>query len=213
MKSKAAWSHLSGCVSTLVGDGTAGFKDGPIATARFDLPYHIVVDGTGGLVVTDRGNQKIRRIVGGQVSTIAGNGQAGFADGPAAQAMFKVVIYVADSYNHTIRKIENGQVSTIAGTGTKGFADGPVLTAMFDLPYDIAVGGVGQLYVADATNQRLRVIENGKVRTLAGTGSVGLADGSGASATFHDPHGLAIGSHGEVYVTDYRNHAIRVYWP
>jgi DNA-binding beta-propeller fold protein YncE len=152
------------------------------------------------------------------VSTWAG-GVRGLADGVGAQARFqgpmglayaKGALYVADVGNHSIRRIDaNGRVTTFAG-GTQGFADGVGTGARFAYPRDVAADAAGNLYVADATNRRIRKITpEGRVTTLAGQGGRGARDGVGTSATFHSPWGLDVSPDGTVFVADCGNHTIR----
>jgi len=107
----------AGVVTTFAGNGKAGYADGAAATAQFNLPISVSVDVAGNVLVTDLGNQRIRKISpDGIVSTIAGNGTAGFADGIPGQAQFNnpygVVadqfggVYVGDKGNNRIRKIQ-----------------------------------------------------------------------------------------------------------
>jgi DNA-binding beta-propeller fold protein YncE len=206
-----------GLVSTLAGDGTGGFLDGPVASARFQDPESLAFDSSGKLYVADVGNHRIRAITGGQVSTFAGSG-AGFQDGPAATAKFNLPyavavdgagkVYVADAENHRVRLIAGGQVSTLAGDGTTGFLDGAAAGARFYYPLGIAVDG-GKVYVADSWNNRIRVIENGQVSTLAGDGTQGYADGPAASAKVNRPIGIRAAG-GMIYIADTGNHRIRL---
>lgn len=152
------------------------------------------------------------------VSTWAGS-QHGWADGPGAEARFRGpmglahvngALYVADVGNHAIRRIDAaGRVSTFAG-GQQGFADGVGPQARFSYPRDVAADAAGNLYVADASNRRIRKITpDGRVSTLAGQGGRSARDGAGTSATFHSPWGLDVAPDGTVYVADCGNHAIR----
>ena len=185
-------------LSTIAGDGAEGFADGPCATAKFSYPRTVCVDAAGNLVVADWGNNRVRMISSaGVVSTIAGDGTAGFADGSSATAKFNGPIsvcvstagnfYVADSANHCVRMISSaGVVSTIAGDGTKGFADGPSATAKFNDPRAVCVDTAGNLVVADRGNNRVRMISSaGVVSTIAGDGTAGFADGPSATAKFN----------------------------
>ena len=217
-----------GQVTTLAGSGPSGtgaggFADGPAGSALFNGLVGVAVDGAGKVYVADYGNNRIRVVFGGQVTTLAGNGARDFADGPAAAAMFSWPrgvavdssgrVYVGDSTNHRIRVVFNGQVSTLAGDGVQGFADGPAATARFDTPWGVAVGRADELYVADNGNNRVRVVSNGQVTTLAGDGGWGFSDGPGELAKLARPRGVAVDSSGKVYVADSDNNRIRVFSP
>lgn len=112
----------AGVVSTYAGSGTAGYLDGPAASARFNSPIGVAVDGAGTVYVMDRDNQRVRRIAAnGQVSTVAGSGQAGYADGPAATAQFNRAydlclsgssLFIADASNNRIRQVANLPLAT-----------------------------------------------------------------------------------------------------
>ncbi|MEQ1603779.1 MAG: hypothetical protein ABL999_02830 [Pyrinomonadaceae bacterium] len=178
-----------------------------------DTPSGIAFDKAGNLIVADSGSHTIKSIdAKGSVSTLAGvENQAGFADGDAKAALFHAPVavavsldgkaYVADTYNDRIRVIENGNVRTLVGR-EKGFSDGIGDAAKFDTPSGIAVWE-DKLVVADSGNGRIRVAESdGRVWTLAGTGSGDLVDGSLLSAVFYQPTGVAVDKLGTIYVTD-----------
>ncbi|HUF04462.1 MAG TPA: hypothetical protein VMM38_09840 [Aridibacter sp.] len=122
-------------------------------------------------------------------------------------------VLVADSGDHTIRRVTpEGTVSLVAGTpGEAGFKDGKAVEAQFRAPVGIAVSE-GRIFVSDTYNDRIRVIENGEVRTLAGS-ERGFADGDGASARFDTPCGLAILANGSLLVADLGNRRIRTVGP
>jgi sugar lactone lactonase YvrE len=216
----------SGVVTTLAGNGTAGFADGNGTAARFNNPIGIAVDGSGNVYVADADNHRVRKITpSGVVTTLAGNGTAGFANGNGTLASFAVPldvvvdgggnVYVADSNNNRIRKITSaGVVTTLAGSGNATFADGNATTASFNQPNGVAVDAGGNVYVADAINQRIRkVTSTGVVTTLAGNGTAGYADGGGSSAMFNIPCGIAIDAGGNLYVADGSNNRIRKVTP
>jgi sugar lactone lactonase YvrE len=211
-----------GQVTTFAGTGTAGLQNGAAAQAQLDHPCGLTVDAAGVVYVADRGNNVVRKIAGGQVTTLAGSGTAGLLDGAAAQAQFDApytvavdssgAVYVADLFNHRIRKIAGGQVTTIAGSGTgPGFADGPAGSSQLAYPVGLAVDSAGTVYFA--SNERVRAISAGAVSTLAGTGTAGWQDGAAAQAQFNSPHGLALGAGGSIYVADRSNHRIRMILP
>ena len=210
-----------GVVTTIGGTSLNGYQDGPAATSQFFLPMGVAADSAGNIYVADAGNNRIRKISNGVVSTVAGDGIAGFADGPALTARFngpmKIRIdgsgnlIVLDQTNNRIRKITpGGVVSTIAGTGVPGFADGPVATAQFNSPAGLAIDQSGNIYVGDQLNQRIRKITpGGIVSTIAGTGVAGFEDGNTNVAKFNFPNGLDVTSSGIIYTTDNQNFRIR----
>ncbi|MDB5187287.1 MAG: hypothetical protein JWM07_759 [Candidatus Saccharibacteria bacterium] len=219
----------SGVTTVFAGSlGSSGSTNGTGASARFNFPTYITIDASGVLYVSDKGNHKIRKITpAGVVTTLAGSGVAGFADGTGAAAQFNNPagiavdssgnVYVADTTNARIRKITPaGVVTTLAGNGTVGFADGTGANARFSSVYasDVAVNSSGMLYVADTGNNRIRQITpSGTVTTLAGNGTYGYVDGAGSVAQFRGPQGIAVDSTGGIYVGDSGNNRIRYITP
>ena len=207
-------------VSTLAGDGTAGFADGPGASARFNSPQAVAIDPGGAVFIADTGNNRIRRIAtDGTVTTLAGDGTAGLINGAAAQARFNAPsglaldnqgnVYVADTGNASVRLISNsGNVSTIAGDGTIGSSDSP--NDRFDGLIGVAFDGArAYAYIADTNNHRLRRLDSiGNVITIAGS-SRGFADGTGTQARFADPSGIAVEASGKLVIADTTNSLVR----
>ena len=158
------------------------------------------------------------------VSTLAGSGPAGYADGISTVAQFSGPygvavdragnVYISELDNHRIRKVTSeGVVTTLAGSGVATFSEGTGVSASFSYPKGVAVDGEGNVYVADMMNCRIRKITSaGVVTTLAGS-SVGFADGTGAAARFNFPNGIALDAATNLYVTDGNNHAIRKITP
>jgi sugar lactone lactonase YvrE len=221
---------LEGVVTTLAGRaGYGGSADGTGSEARFAQPSGVAVDSAGNVYVTDRGHYMIRKVTPeGVVTTLAGlMGRYGSADGAGSAARFFVPygvavdsagnVYVGDTGNSTIRKVTPaGVVTTLAGlAGAFGSADGTGSAARFSSPQGVAVDSAGNVYVADHGNHTIRkVTPAGVVTTLAGlAGSLGSADGTGRSAQFYGPWGVAVDSAGSVYVADYRNNTIRKGYP
>ena len=208
-----------GAVTTVAGDGTAGFVDGPGASARFDNPQGIAVDSSGMIYVADTGNNRIRRIaVDGTVATLAGGNTSGFQDGAGSQARFNAPrgvaldnqgnAYIADTGNSSVRAVTpSGNVSTVAGDGTIGSSDSP---ARFDGLAGITVDGATLfVYVADTGNHRIRRLgPSGFTITIAGAGR-GFADGSGTQARFAEPSGIAVDGAGKLIVADATNSLVR----
>ena len=210
----------TGAVSTLAGNGTSGLTNGIGTAAQFFSPRAVAVDASGNVYVADGANHVIRKITpAGDVSTLAGSGAYGFADGDGTAAQFYFPkgiavdasgnVYVADDINHRIRKITpTGTVSTLAGS-TLGSTDGDRTAAKFNRPMGIAVDASGNLYVADAANHRIRKITpTGIVSTLAGS-TAGHEDGTGSNAEFNTPTGLSVDTSGNVYVAEDENGTIR----
>jgi DNA-binding beta-propeller fold protein YncE len=159
------------------------------------------------------------------VSTLAGSGIAGFADGVGAAAQFyhplgvavdgEGSFIIADSGNDRVRKITpDGTVSTLAGGESAGFADGAGAAAQFNHPLGVAVDGEGSIIITDQGNHRLRKItRDGTVSTLAGSGSRGFEDGAGTAAQFNRPDGVAVDGEGSIIITDEDNHCVRKITP
>jgi DNA-binding beta-propeller fold protein YncE len=193
-----------GVVTTFAGS-TEGFADGPGTSAAFNSPSGIALDSSSNLYVADTSNNRIRKITrDGVVSTIAGSGGNGFADGPALAAQFdgplgvavdaRGTIFIADTYNDRIRKLDtNGQVTTVAGGTRPGLADGAANQALFDTPSGVVATDDGVIIVADTGNDRLRKITpDGQVSTLELKGGEEL----------RGPVGLALTHDKFLYVTE-----------
>jgi len=222
----SAASSVVATVSTFAGSATAGFVNGTGTNALFNNPQGVAVDSKGNIYVSDSFNNSIREITpAGVVTTVAGNGTAGYTDGPAASAEFydpqglaldaQGNLYVADLGNNVIRKISTiGVVTTFAGNGIPGYVDGAGNIAAFNGPHGIAFDTQGNLYVADRTNCLIRKITPaGVVNTFAGNKIVGYIDATGTAAEFNNPNGLAVDATGNIYVADQGNYAIRKVTP
>ena len=195
-----------GATSTLAG-GKEGFADGQGAQAMFNTPSGIAVDGKGNLYVADTGNNAIRKVApDGAVTTLAGSGVAGRADGKGREAQFNGpvgvavgedgVVYVADTYNDAIRRIApDGTVTTIAGSGVPGDADGPALQAGFDTPCALVLGDDGALLIADTRNNAIRKLgKDGIVSTVM------RAPDNDRQALLRRPMALARTHDGHLYI-------------
>ncbi len=213
-------------VSTYAGDGVENFADGSTSTARFRSPSGVALAADGRVFVADTDNNRIRVISadGATVSTYAGDGVEGFADGSTSTVRFRFPrgvaltadgrLFVADTFNDRIRVIsaDGATVSTYAGGGVPGFADGSTTTARFNTPRGVALAADGRVFVADAGNHRIRVIsaDGATVSTYAGDGVESFADGSTTTARFDDPTDFVVASDGRLFVADTGNSRIRV---
>jgi sugar lactone lactonase YvrE len=213
-----------GVVTTLAGSGQ-GSADGTGAGASFNFPTGVaVIPSSGVIVVADQGNHRIRLVTpAGVVTTLAGSGTGQFAEGTGTGASFNNPtgvavtssgdIVVADVSNQRIRMITpSGVVTTLAGQTTAGTADGTGAAASFTNPYGVAViPSSDVIVVADNFVHRVRLVTpTGVVTTLAGSGSPGFADGTGAAATFNRPWGVAATPSGDIVVADFDGNRIRL---
>ncbi len=220
-----------GVVTTIAGQaGMSGSTNGnALTTAKFSAGRGLAVDPTGkNIYLCDTPNQLIRKIdiAAGIVSTFAGTGGFGSADGTGSAASFTNPsslsvgtdgnIYVSDTSNETIRKITpSGVVTTIAGTpGDQGGTTAINGAAQFLKQGGITKDSSGNVYVVDTFSHLIRKINSeGKMTVLAGAGSPGQADGLGSAASFRYPQGITINSAGNLYLSDTFNHTIRQITP
>ncbi len=210
----------AGVVTTLAGNSTtSGSADGTGTAAEFFHPGGVAVDASGNIYVADTGNHLIRRVSPfGVVTTIAGSGIAGTADGTGTAAQFNNPtglavdssgnIIIADTGSHTIRKMTpGGVVTTIAGlAGFSGSQDGA--NPLFNRPQGVTTDAAGNIYVADTSNHTLRKIStSGQTTTIGGSALVpGSAEGT-TLARFNQPVGIAVDAYGNLRVSD-ANHRI-----
>jgi len=212
----------SGIGSKFAGSYKEGFVNGTGSAASFNYPTGVAVDVANNIYVADYYNNAIRKITpAGVVTTFAGSGNIGSADGVGVNASFNKPygvavdasgnVYVGDRGNNKIRKISPQQVvTTLAGSGAAGSADGIGTAATFNNPCQLTVDGSGNIYVADFGNNKIRLItSSGIVSTYAGSGSIGSTNGPANTATFYNPSGVAIDLNGNLYVADYSNQIIR----
>jgi uncharacterized protein (TIGR03437 family) len=222
---------VNGIVTTVAGTGVAGFSGdgGPATAAMLSGPQAVLIDASGNLIIADTQNRRIRLVnPAGIITTMAGTGVQGFSGdgGPALQAMVwqavdlamdtRGSIYYADSSAQRVRKIATtGIITTVAGNGTAGYGgDNSLATlAMLNFPVSIALDSSNNLYIADANNFAIRMVnEIGNITTVAGNGSEGfLGDGGPAiSAMLNYPSGVRAGSPGTFYIADSSNNRVRV---
>jgi len=207
----------AGNAATVAGNGTAGYAgdNGKAIAAEFGAVYSIAVDASGNLYIADEANNRVRKVSNTLIATFAGNGTAGYSgdNGQAANAEVNQPaavavdasgdLYIADRGNQRIRMVGlNGVIQTVAGNGTAGFAgDGAAGTAAeLNSPGGVAADGLGNLYIADFSNQRIRKVSAGKIATTAGgaTGDGGWAPFAG----LNQPAAVAKDANGNVYVAE-----------
>ena len=200
-------------VTTVAGDGTPGFKDGPATSARFSMPLDVAVHEDGTIYVADAFNGRIRKISSGLVSTFAGSGAKSTMNGTGARAGFMTPariavdkagnVYTLDVNDTRVRMItSSANVLTVAGTGKSGFKDGPNVSAQFGTSFGLDVDKHGNIYVSDSENRRVRKISE-HVNTIAGSGTTGYVDGDSSEAQFAYPSGIVVDKSGNIFVADF----------
>ena len=213
-----------GNISTFAGNSGYGFAGdgGPALNSQLSAPRGICLDSAGNLYLADRWNNRIRKIAGGSISTIAGNGQANFGGdtGAATSAQLSVPdgvavdnagnVYISDFLNNRVRMVSPaGVITTYAGNGLSGFSGdgGPATSAELSQPAGLAVDAAGNLYIADSNNSVVRkVTPAGVISTVAGTGGSQGYSGDGGAATsakMMAPFGVAVDSSGNLYIADF----------
>jgi sugar lactone lactonase YvrE len=216
----------SGIVTTVAGVGVPdmGGDGGPAVDAFLNYPSDLVCDGKGNLYISDRSNNRIRKVDSqGMIATIAGMGLPEFGGdfGPATGSFLKYPfgidldargnLYIADRGNNRIRKVDTqGIITTVAGDGTHFFSGdyGPATRASLAYPTDVVVDGQGSLFIADRNNNRIRKVDSlGIMTTVMGTGESGYnGDNEIASeTTLHLPFALALSADDKLIIVD-RNH-------
>ena len=213
-------------IDTIAGRGVG--DNGPAITADLEFPVDVAVDGAGNLYISDTENHRIRRVdASGIITTVAGTGRYGYSGdgGPAVAAELSNPqgvavdgagnLYIAETYNDRIRRVDlSGTIATIAGTGERGNSGdgGPAVQAQLAEPSGVAVDSVGNLYIADRRNHRIRRVDpSGTIATIAGTGEAGFSGDNGLAkdAMLRLPHDVAMDGAGNLYIADWGNHRIR----
>lgn len=207
-------------ISTFAGNGTAGFSgdNGPATSAQLSQPAAIAVDSAGSVFISDTSNNRIRKVSGGVITTVAGNGMAPqvttcaqFAQ-PTGVAVDSAgnVYFAVPSYN-LVCKVANGIITTVAGNGTFASSgdNGPALSAGLYGPFTVALDAPGNLYIAEIC--RIRKVSNGVITTVAGNGSCGFGgdNGPAINSQLNHPEGVAVDSAGNLYIADTFNNRIR----
>jgi sugar lactone lactonase YvrE len=222
---------VTGIITTVAGTGGTAYNgDNILATqARLKWPHDVTVADDGTIYLADSAHHRVRRIdaTTGIITTVLGTGAAGIgADGvlgtrsqlknPKSVALFGGALFVADLSNRVRRlDLTTGIVTTVAGTGVAGYSGdgGSALSAQLNSPQRIALDSVGNIYIADSGNNRVRRVDaqTGVITTVAGRGVAGFGGdgGQGTSALLRKPRGVALDGDGTLYVADSGNHRIR----
>ncbi|HVJ69850.1 MAG TPA: hypothetical protein VM510_17865 [Caulifigura sp.] len=222
-----------GTIRQIGGDGSKSYKGdgGPLARSTFNGMHNVAITKTGRMLIADTWNNCVREVdlQSRTIKTLAGNGQPGFADGPAPEARFNFVmcvtldpseklLHIADINNRRIRvlDLEAQSVATVAGNGMKGVpADGAkALESPLVDPRAVAADAQGRVYVLERGGHALRRVDrDGTVHTLVGTGKAGFKDGPAREAQLNGPKHVCVDEQGRVYIADDLNSAIRCYDP
>jgi uncharacterized protein (TIGR03437 family) len=223
----------NGVITTVAGSPAQGHgpfsgDGGPATSAQLYLPSGVAVDAAGNLYIADTGNDRVRKVSNGVITTVAGTWKGfGGDNGPATSAQMNAPVdvavdaagnlYIADYNNQCIRKVPNGVITTVAGIGgIPGFSgdNGPATSAQLIGPAGVAVDAAGNLYIAEVGNSRIRKVSNGVITTVAGNGTPGGGGyggdgGPATSAQLYEPSGVAVDSAGNLYIADTANARIR----
>jgi uncharacterized protein (TIGR03437 family) len=213
----------NGTATTMAGGGSPAGESGPAASAQLLSPEGLAVDAAGNLYIADEDTGRILKVSGGTLTRIAGGGPPGAAnvDGiPATSALLSAPygvavdpsgnIFLADSTAARVREISFGVINTVAGGGTVLGDNGPPTKAQLSQPLGIAVDAGGNLYIADFN--RVRLLSNGTINTIAGNGSAGYQGDNGlaTAAELASPNGVAVDSSGNLYIADTGNNRVRM---
>ena len=228
----------SGTIATFAGvpqECGPGTDGGPATSSKLYYPYGVAVDSSGNVYIADQGDQSIRMVSGGIITTVAGMGYGhqGYSGdgGPATSAELYYPVdvavdsagnlYIADSNNAVVRMVNTaGIISTIAGGGTgclgetDSVGDGcPATAASLSNLQGVAVDAAGDVLIADTYNNRIRWVDGlGIIHSVAGDGTYDFSGDGGpaTSATLADPWGVGLDPSGNIYIADYRNFQVRL---
>jgi trimeric autotransporter adhesin len=222
--------NTSGTISTFAGNGTAGYSGdgGPATSAQLGGPFYMDTDSSGNLYIAEYYSCVLRKVTpGGIISTVAGNGINGHSGdgGPATSAQLAGPsgidvdssgnLYITELDGSTIRKVNtSGIISTVAGNGTPDYTGdgGSAISATLNYPMDAEMSPSGNLYIADTSNNVIRMVTpGGIISTVAGNGLYGYTGDGGLAiaAELYGPVALALDASGSLFISDYYNNVIR----
>ena len=224
----------NGVITSVAGTGLGGYNGDNIAAtqAELNMPLSVAADAAGNIYIADQNNARIRKISNGVITTVAGTGTAGYngdnilattaqlnllywVEGLAVDSVGS--LYIGDSGNARIRKVSNGVISTIAGTGTFGYNGDNILatTAQMEAALGVAVDSLGNVFIADSVNCRIRKVSGGSITTVGGVGTCGYNGDNilGSTALLGFETGVSVDSGGNVFLADLVNNRIRVLVP
>jgi len=215
----------TGILTQAAGNGTVGISgdNGPASSAQLYFPHGAAVDSAGNVYIADTYSHRIRKVSNWVITTFAGDGTQGLGgdNGPATSAELNYPegvatdsagnVYIADSFNGRVRKVSNGVITTVAGGGSTLGDNGPATSATVGFPTGVALDSVGNLYICDEGDSRIRKVSNGLITTVAGNGMPGFSgdNGPATSAEMGSPWGIAVDSAGDLYIADTRNARVR----
>jgi PKD repeat protein len=223
----------AGMMSIYAGGGSGSFTEGGSATAGSISGTGLTLDGSGALYVGDFNGGRVRRVAGGLITTVAGNGTNGYGGdgGPATSASMAAPydaavdgqgrVFIADTYNARIRMVANGTITTFAGglsnfpyPGTDDVV--PATAQHLWFPTAVAVDQGGVVYLADGESDRIQAVDaTGNIHTVAGSGNIayGAFSGDGGDplqAQMNEPEGIAFDGQGRMLIADSNNGRIRM---
>jgi trimeric autotransporter adhesin len=232
--SLGAGTRQTGTIEIVAGTAVRGFSGdgGPATEASLWVVRGLALDSKGNLFIADSWNQRVRQVSpGGIITSVAGSGPVGMGagrfwgdGGPATQAGLNEpqgvavdgtgTLFISEWFSHRVRRVSpDGKITTAAGTGKQGFSGdgGHATAAALGGPCGLAVDRVGNLFIADFHNRRVRKLTpNGKITTVAGGGTGDLGDGGPATAAVLDtPAGLAVDGTGNLFIASQNSHRVR----